>query len=302
MNIIVQLFNGSIKGLIENEVRKIVLSLVNNNLNQFLNTIPTSVNLGPIGLDYGLPMDPSFTPSHLTIPTKGEFFNPSQRTPSRYRPSPTPELLRPDRMGQFILTDFMPLTFAEQVHTRGMLNFLLEDKHLPEWSPVRLTVQNFVGLLPALGQRFPQHNLKIQLKTSDIPVINFLNDGLLVVFPVELTWIAFKDGQEHVAFVTKCIVSTKAIASIAQMKLIPKLLFLKQENSLVSSNIGHFNPGVLDNYMNILYDRGFIPLANAILAPGVPLPSPNNVEIQNPEIFWGNRFLGVAVDIRYTGI
>lgn len=288
--------------MIEAEVRKITQSLVNNNLNQFLNTIPTTVALGPFGLDYGLPTNPSFTPSHLTIPTKGEFFNPAARSPSRFRPSPTPELLRPERMGQFILTDFMPLTFLEQVHSRNMLNFLLEDKHLPAWSPVRLKVQDFVGLLPALGQRFPQHDLKISLKTSEIPIINFATDGLLVIFKVDLTWIAFKDGQEHVAFVTRCVVTTKMIANLQQMKLVPKLLFLKQEISLVSSNIGQFNPGLLDNYMNILYERGFIPLINTILAPGIPLPTPNNVEIQNPEIFWGNRFLGVAMDLRYTGI
>jgi hypothetical protein len=160
-------------------------------------------------------------------------------------------------------------------------------------------------MLPNLASKFPQHQLKVLLQTALAPSITFMQDGLTVVFSVDTHWTAFKAGEpnsDKIAFVTRCTVTTKAIATVANMRVVPRLLFLSQMNQLVSSEIGPFNPGVLDNYMNQLYDKGLIPLVNAIIGEGVPIPTIRYVALINPQIVWGPRYLAVLTDLQYTGL
>jgi hypothetical protein len=82
-----------------------------------------------MGIDYSLPVNPVFSPGHITIPTKGEFFNPHQRVPSQFRASQTPDIINPNRMIQIILTDYIPLTITEQFYNRGLIKHTLTGKH-----------------------------------------------------------------------------------------------------------------------------------------------------------------------------
>lgn len=310
LNIVISLFKGKVKQMIENEVKKVVVQTIHGKLNEELATSPSTVNIGGgewrLGLDYSLQANPVFAPSYVSIPMRGEFFNPFDRKPSSVRPSPSPDLLPAygNKMVQAIITEYMPLTILEQWHSRNMLKFLLEDRHIPQWSPVRLDVASFAAMLPNLVDKFPQHRLKVLLATAEAPSIQFEDSGLIVVFSVNMHWLAFKPGEgaDKTAFVTKCTVTTKAIATIDRMRVVPKLLFLSQRNQLVSSEIGNFNPGVLDDTMNTLYnERGFIPIVNLLISEGIPLPTLRYVTLTNPQVVWGAKYLAVLIDLDYTG-
>jgi hypothetical protein len=310
LNIVISLFKGKVKQMIENEIKKIVVQTIHGKLNDELATSPSTVNIGGgqsrLGLDYSLQANPIFAPSYVSIPMRGEFFNPFDRKPSSIQPSPSPDLLPAygNKMLQAIITEYMPLTILEQWHSRNVLKFLLEDHHIPTWSPVRLDVASFAAMLPNLVDKFPQHRLKVLLATAEPPSIRFEESGLIVVFGVNMQWLAFKPGEgaDKTAFVTKCTVTTKAIATIERMRVVPKLLFLSQKNQLISSEIGNFNPGVLDDTMNTLYnERGFIPVVNLLLSEGIPLPTLRYVALTNPQVVWGAKYLAVLTDLDYIG-
>jgi len=301
-NIIISIFKGRIKKMIEDGIRKVIADVINAKLNSALATIPIVVGLGggasKMGLDYSLVGNPVFTPTHITIPQKGEFYNWNGRGPSEHQASPTPDLINPGKMIQVIVTDYMPLTVTEQFHKRGFIKIVLEDKHIPSWSPIRLKTSSFSLILPSLNEKFPNHDLQVHVQSTVNPVINYLPDGLLVQIRVDLKWFAVEGTTLKHAFTTNCLVSCKSIASIKGMNLVAQLIFLNQDNTLTATEIGQFNVKVIDNLMNLLYEKGLVPIVNVLISDGVPLPSINHLELVNPQLVWGARYLAVLTDMR----
>jgi hypothetical protein len=290
VNAVISLFRNTIRNEINKAVINELRNLINNRVNQQLSTIPLSFNVGGgtsrMGVDYSLVSNPLFAPNYITIPVKGEIFNPFERKPSAYTPSPTPDLIAANRMIQLIVTDFIPLSLVEQFHNRGFIKIVLTDSLLPEWAPIRLRTDAFWLILPELNRLFPNHTIEVDIHSSSIPNINYLNDGLLVEIKLNMKWIGYpvnsRDGKP--LFTTNIVVQCKSIATIQNMKIIPNLIFLKQNNALVTSSIGDFDVKIIDTFMNILYERGLVPMVNLLISEGLPIPSLPQIALVNPSV------------------
>jgi len=303
VNAVIGAFRNTIRNEINKQVVNVIRDVINNKVNQQLTQIPLQFTLGGgesrMGVDYSLVSNPLFTPSHITIPVKGEIFNPNARAPSAFRPSPTPDLIDSNAMISAIVTDFIPLTLVEQWHNRKQIKLVLADAMLPEWAPIRLQTNSFWLVLPELTRKFPNHTIEVDIHSSHVPTINYLTDGLLVDLKLNMIWNGYEVNSrvpKHL-FTTNIVVSCKSTASIQNLRLIPTLLFLRQNNVLITTNIGEFDVKVIDNFMNILYERGLVPVVNFLIQEGLPIPSLPQIALVNPRIVWGNRFLAVVTNI-----
>jgi len=297
-------FRNTIRNEINKEVINSIRDIINNRVNQQLKQIPLQFTLGGgesrMGVDYSLVSNPLFTPSHITIPVKGEIFNPYGRGQSSFRASPTPDLIDPNKMITAIVSDFIPLTLVEQFHIRKQIKLILTDQLLPEWAPIRLKTNAFWLILPELTKRFPNHTIEVDIHSSHIPNINYLSDGLLIELKLNMIWLGYEENSRvpKQLFTTNIMVECKSTARIENLKIIPTLIFLKQNNVLLTTQIGQFDVKVIDNFMNVLYERGLIPIVNFIIQEGLPIPSLPQIALVNPGIVWGNRFLAVVTDVR----
>jgi hypothetical protein len=189
-------------------------------------------------------------------------------------------------MIQLIVTDFIPLTLVEQFHKRNLIKFVLTDTMLPEWTPIRLQTNSFWLILPELTRKFPNHTINVEFQSSDIPIINYVSDGVMINTKLIMRWIGYEENSQtpKPLFTSLCIVTCKGTAKFQNLKIIPSLTYLYQDNSLIETNIGNFDIKVIDNFMNVAYNRGFIPLVNNIIALGLPIPSIPHLTIINPQV------------------
>jgi len=162
-----------------------------------------------------------------------------------------------------------------------------------------LQTNAFWLILPELTRKFPNHTMEVDIHSSHIPNINYLSDGLLIELKLNMIWNAYETNSRvpKQLFTTNIMVECKSTARIENLKIIPTLIFLKQNNVLLTTQIGQFDVKVIDNFMNILYERGLIPVVNFIIQEGLPIPSLPQIALVNPRIVWGNRFLAVVTDV-----
>jgi hypothetical protein len=73
------------------------------------------------------------------------------------------------------------------------------------------------------------------------------------------------------------------------LNVVPTFIYLSQDNTLIQTEIGQFDVKVIDQFLNIGYQRGLVPLINMLLSDGFPIPSIQHLTIENPQIVWGNR-------------
>lgn len=306
LDILVGILKPLIKNIIENETNKQMGNEVSTRLNAELAKMPTFIEFGNFGfaLDYSFTRNPLFLPNNIVSGyLRGEFFNLRQRVPSDFRPMPLPDFIaQSDKMIQVILSEFLFSTSLETLHKMKLLDIVITDKMIPEWSPIRLNSQSWALILPGLQRTFPNHELQLRLFTTETPVVNIRPQNASIVSNGEMHCFAIDPNTRELklAFVLTGTVTLNIRGHLERQNIMLDLLFMKQTSSVKHSNIGEIYIEPFNYLINMLFDKGLIPHLNDYLKKNpLPLPTILDFELVSPEIQWDNHYLRVLSDLRY---
>jgi len=280
-----------------------IVTNVNTGLNKVLSTLPMTVKVTPeVELSYALPSSPQFISDYVTVPILGEFYIINNHMEPPFPNPAIPSKITGEQF-QIIISEFVPDSAAFSFYKLGKLRAVITDSMVPAWSPVRLNTSAFQDVLPGLYEKWPNKLFQITVEASQSPNVSLSTTGALVMFYGTFKVDVILDSANHLAnaFVLGGFITTSGFAYLKETTMYGNLTYINGNFYQVSSNIGDIEVGLLTFFLNMFFSKGLVPLIDVALKyGGIPLPVVNGLSFVNPKIQFGNKFLLVSTNIKYT--
>jgi LBP / BPI / CETP family, C-terminal domain len=261
--IFVNLFKGDIEKAIDKALTEAITQNIDQGLNHVFSTMPLDVVIAhTTEIHYNLMAQPTFATSHLTLPLSGAWSGapPKSGVSCPISTCPTPAI--PDEVSsqqlQLVLSEFVADSAGYVYWKLGKLHAEITDKNIPKWSPVRLNTTSLRYILPSLYAKFPDMAVVLDVAPTVSPSATFSTAGALVDVTGDLQAFALNDTHKELAFTLSGTAKAKGAASLKGEKLMPSVAFLSVDFKVAQSNIGKFNPSVLDTLLNDLLGKVWI--------------------------------------------
>lgn len=184
----------------------------------------------------------------------------------------------------------------------GLFEYNLTQKNIPPDFPISLNTADWALVLPTLYLEYPDAPMSISTFLPSAPrmaaaqttpaalnmsvvasiVINVLPDG-----DEALPVLGLGVGMTASALLEIC--PTTAAVSVCGSATVQQMGF-----SLLFSNIGTFDVAPLDSIVSTVMSSVVLPMINEKLAAGIPLPLIPHVALQDPLLYVGDGYLGIA--------
>ncbi|XP_077024759.1 BPI fold-containing family C protein [Tamandua tetradactyla] len=250
-------------------------------------------------LDYSLIDSPDIHENYIDLKLKGTLYPLDNLADPPFSPVPFVLPESTDSMLYIGISEYFFKSASFAYFTAGAFNVTLSTKelssHLVQNSPGLGSVLSRIAGIYILSQPF-----MVQIMTTEPPTVNLLKGNFTLDIPASI--VMFTQPKDSTA---KAIVSMDFVAStsvglvILGQKLICSLSLNRFRLSLPESN--HSNIEVLrfENILSSILHFGVLPLANAKLQQGFPLPNPYNISFINSDIEVLEGFLLISTDLRY---
>eukprot|EP01088_Endostelium_zonatum_P013405 TRINITY_DN2794_c0_g1_i1.p1 TRINITY_DN2794_c0_g1~~TRINITY_DN2794_c0_g1_i1.p1 ORF type:complete len:494 (+),score=83.32 TRINITY_DN2794_c0_g1_i1:53-1534(+) len=306
LDILKNVFSGLIKQQLVTGLEKAITSAIDNDLNAELATLSTRVDVSPQAyIDLQL-VSPIIFPTneYFTLLQHGEFYSVVDPRESPFSPSanlPTSPIN--SDMLQIYIDQFVPNSASYVFLKLGKLVLTINSTEVPDNSPIQFNTSSWKTLIPNLYTKYPNWLMQVQVYPLAPPTINFTTQGgfisgrgavsVRVINPSNPNDIreTFLVGLNMSGDVKAAVVGNNITASITNVQ---------QTLSLLSSNIGPVNIAVLTSLANYLVESAIIPQINVYLAKGIPIPTLDGVDIVNGDVSFGNGFLFIGANVKYT--
>lgn len=314
------LFISTFKGSIKNSIVKALSSAITGDLNEQIKkqvaTIEYVHHVGSadanVQLDYSI-LQTVFNaqyPVYFQAGAKGLFSQVNGIPYSGPNPPVIPyQPLTPSRpsMMQILVTDFFINTFAWSWYQSGKLVITLTDADIPEKIPLRLTTTSLSAVAPELNTRYPNKPMQLTLSSfgtdqSKSPTANITEARGAGVFATGSAVFSVIDGPNIIdAFTIDMLTALALKVAIAEGNLITGSVSLDSlKLSLQSSEVGTVNVVGLNSLLEATLQYVAVPLLNAVLAQGFPIPTISGLTLQSPQILFKDRYIGVATNFTFV--
>jgi lipopolysaccharide-binding protein len=282
-NFFINILHDKIKNSIQDALNRAIKENIENGLNKVLSTLPVEIKINnEVKLNYGMIGNPIFTSNYLSLGDLGEFYSivsPQECPINICIPSKLPESVTKEML-QIFIDDFVPNSAGFVFWKLNHLSTIITDKNIPSWSPIRLNTSSFEYLIPILYKNYPNKLLQIQLYATQSPKLIFSKQGSFINVIGKLDMdVILNNGTIKPVFSLQGDISLAGEALLNELLIIGNLTFLQVNFKLSNSDIGPFDPAVLNNYLNLLFTKGIVPFVNNVLIKGFPLPSVKGIFI-----------------------
>lgn len=301
-NLLTDLFNSQIKSAAASQIQSEITSLVDVFANQVLSTLPLHVPVSSdLMLYFNLVQNPTFSNDVATAYFEGAFENVTNPV---YPPIPhggiTPMPMT--KMASGDIDEFLINSGLWTAYETQTFLIYATDAEVPPESPIRLNTSTFRFNIPSLYAQYPNDLLELVINATRVPSVSISPNGTLVDANFDITWVvnqttsfptAFVMNMEMQFFLTLDI-NTTSTALQGELKL------LQLTVSIVSSNIGAFDPTLLQNFMKGIIGGPIVEIINQYLARGIKLPTVEGLTLVNPVLSQQNGFVHVDTDFTFV--
>jgi len=300
-NFFLSVLNEVVKQIAEKGISGAVTSLINNAANQALQTIPFTEDFADIAeIDYSLISGPTFGSNYLTLNAKGEFYYLPNKTEAPFSAQPMPDLVSEQKL-QVMLSELVPNSASYVFRTSGKMTGVLKDKNLPDWAPIRLITSSWAYIIPEMAKKYPNMQMQAQFTTSSPPTAQASPQGILISGPAEIVVSVLPPDADPVpVFGINIKLISSGKATVSEGKVLGVLSYLNSSISTGFSNVGTINLSLLDSIIKLLCENAIVPFFNYYLSHGIIIPTIHGVSLVNPQIVYGEGYIGVATDVTYT--
>jgi len=303
LNLLKHVFSNIIKKEAEKGMENAINNAIDRKLNDFLQTLPYNTPLRDgVSIDYSIVTKEVFASSYMTFNAKGEFYVTAHRTPSPFTPHPYPDAdPSHPRMMQLLVSDYVPNTAAWAYWKAGVLQITVTQKQIPPDSPLQFNTSSWKSIIPQLYTKYPNWGMKATLYPIVPPTTTFTTAGAHVVgslgvdfFVVSSAGAAlpvFTVGVNYTAQVTAQVKGNNITGAISQFNSVVYV---------VKSEIGTFDSKQLQGLILFFTEVVAMPLINSRLGIGFPIPTFDGITLVNPVVGYGDHFLFIDADGKYT--
>eukprot|EP01113_Clastostelium_recurvatum_P018099 TRINITY_DN2135_c0_g1_i2.p1 TRINITY_DN2135_c0_g1~~TRINITY_DN2135_c0_g1_i2.p1 ORF type:complete len:551 (-),score=120.77 TRINITY_DN2135_c0_g1_i2:15-1610(-) len=306
-NLFIDLFSTEIKSSIEIALAEALQESTNDGVNTVLASLPLQQTIGDnsdIVVDYRLVNNPQFFKDYATMEHKGEFYYVPNSREAPFVASPLPDTIPTKEMVQFVISDYMPNTAGYSFWKSGGLHVTVQDKDVPDDSPIRLNTTYFDQLIPPLPILYPNLMMELGVSASQTPVLFFQESGAQLQAATLLDiFVIFENGTLFKAATLDMMVFCIGSASVQTSDGVPtlqgQLQFLNLTFALEYTAIGPFDVTNAEQFVNFVISQVVLPQINGMLSAnsGFPLPVPAGLHLVDPMVQFGPRFLVVSSDV-----
>jgi lipopolysaccharide-binding protein len=312
-NLIKGLFEGSIKHSVENVIRDQISGSLNAQLQKLISSINYQVQVGAHDANVFLDLSMSQAIFSATPPpsfgmgSKGLFY---QQNGQEYAGPPPPvvpyrQLTSNTNMIQVIITDYVVNSLGWAWYQSGRLTKTLTDKDIPAQVPIRLNTKFFVTIAPELYQKYPDTAMQVTFNLSGndfnkSPKGNLTSSGATITALGTAVFQVIQNDNPIEVFILDIVLNFELKVDVQGNLIVGSMQLDKLSLSLESSQVGNVDAQSLNMLLGTVVQYVLVPIVNAQLAQGFPIPTFNGITLAAAQIVFDDRFIGVASNFTFT--
>ncbi|KAK1341542.1 hypothetical protein QTO34_017957 [Cnephaeus nilssonii] len=232
-------------------------------------------------LDYSLMSSPEITENYIDLNLKGVFYPLENLADPPFSPVPFVLPERSDSMLYIGISEYFFKSASFAHFAAGAFNVTLSTKEIAE--------------IYILSQPF-----MIRIMATEPPVISLLPGNFTLDIPASIMLLTQSENSTAETIVSMDFVASTSVGLvILGQRLICSLSLNRFRLSLPESNRGNIEVLRFENILSSILHFGVLPLANAKLQQGFPLPSPHKISFVNSDVEVLEHFLLISTDLKY---
>ncbi|XP_036758735.2 BPI fold-containing family C protein isoform X1 [Manis pentadactyla] len=250
-------------------------------------------------LDYSLINSPEIAENYIDLNLKGLVYPLENLTDSHFSPVPfaLPELS--DSMLYVGISEYFFKSASFAYFTAGIFNITLSTKeisnHLVKNSQGVGSVLSRIAEIYILSQPFI-----VQVLAVEPPTVSLLRNNFTLDIPASIIILTQPKNSTAEAIVSMDFVASTSVSLvILGQRLICSLSLNRFRLVLPEFNRSNIEVLRFENILSSILHFGILPLANAKLQQGFPLPNPYNISFINSDIEVFEGFLLISTDLKY---
>ncbi|XP_077192482.1 BPI fold-containing family B member 3 [Paroedura picta] len=251
-----------------------IIDLVLNVLNLLLSTVNSVCPFGMLGqLHYTLAGLPLFRGQHILLNLNLMITDPQGKTID-LPPVQLPSLPAPvpgDLSSQLVLPGQLLTTLIGTLGSKGLLNVDITQQTLRGNVPMTTAaLQSLVPEISHLGvSSLP---LEVRIRLSEVPKVALQNGEVSVALTASVEVLAHSRSGLKPLFGTEANIGLRGKITAGSSKLSLSFALTSLNLKVTSSEIGSFNVVALESWIRNLLVSEYLPVINAALEIGIPLP------------------------------
>ncbi|XP_023613000.1 BPI fold-containing family C protein isoform X2 [Myotis lucifugus] len=232
-------------------------------------------------LDFSLMSSPEITENYIDLNLKGVFYPLENLADPPFSPVPFELPERSDSMLYIGISEYFFKSASFAHFAAGAFNVTLSTKEIAE--------------IYILSQPF-----MVRIMATEPPVISLLPGNFTLDIPASIMLLTQSENSTAEAIVSMDFVASTSVGLvILGQRLICSLSLNRFRLSLPESNRDNIEVLRFENILSSILHFGVLPLANAKLQQGFPLPSPHKISFVNSDIEVLEHFLLISTDLKY---
>ena len=257
---------------------------------------------------FGLTDNPTFTAAYMAVDLQGDVVPiADQRDPPIAPPALPPwTAASADYAVQLQLSSYTPESALYAFYTAGALSWLLPPADLPLGLN---TTAGYALIAPGLPAAYPGRPVEMNVSFASLPNITFSPSGIAVAALLRLDWIVPPvNGSAPVAAFSLlaqtdfsgAIVARAANGTAQPAALVASIAYINSTLTTLNSIVGPVNTPLLQALVDDVFAGVIVPIVNALIATGLPLPQIDGVTLVNPAVIYNNGFVTVATNFTFV--
>ncbi|XP_057598294.1 BPI fold-containing family C protein isoform X3 [Hippopotamus amphibius kiboko] len=250
-------------------------------------------------LDYSLISSPEITENYIELNLKGIFYPLENLTDPAFSSVPFVLPERRDSMLYVGISEYFFKSASYAYFTAGAFNVTLTTKEISNH-----LIHNSQGLGNMLSRIAELYILSrpfmVRIMATEPPVVNLLPGNFTLDIPASIVILTqSKNSTAETIVSMDFIASTNVALAILGQRMICSLSLNRFRLSLPESNRSNIEVLRFENILSSILHFGVLPLANAKLQQGFPLPNPHDISLVNSDIEVLEGFLLISTDLKY---
>ncbi|XP_006865303.1 PREDICTED: BPI fold-containing family C protein [Chrysochloris asiatica] len=268
------------------------------NVNLSMLEVLTKINNYTV-LDYSLIDSPEITENYIDLDLKGTFYPLDNLADPPFSADPFMLPERSDSMLYIGISEYFFKSASFAHFSAGAFNVTLSTKEISNHF-----LQNSQGLGNVLSRIAEIYILSqpfmVRIMATQPPVISLRPGNFTLDIPASIVMLTQSENSTAETIVSMDFVASTSVGLvILGQRLICSLSLNRFRLSLPESNRSNIEVLRFENILSSILHFGVLPLANAKLQQGFPLPNPYKISLINSDIEVLEGFLLISTDLKY---
>ncbi|XP_053509220.1 bactericidal permeability-increasing protein [Ictalurus furcatus] len=300
------LFKDYIEKALRSALQKQICSLVAEaieEMNPHLKTLNVLAQVDKYAeIEYSMVESPLISNSSIDLSLKGEFYNIGQHKEPPFSPTPFSLPAQDSNMMYIGLSAFTLNSAGFVYNNAGVLSLYVTDDMIPSSFPIRLNTKTFGTFIPQIAKQYPGLMMKLLVKAEKEPNVSFEPDNVTLQASSTVTAYAIQPNATlSPLFVLNVNASVSARIYVSGLTVAGNLSLNEMDMTLATSYVGPFQVKSLDSFLTMIMKAVVIPVVNALLLQGYPLPAIGNMNLVNTQLQILKDYVLIGTDVQFTG-